>query len=131
MKVGPGNDNCREKADNYTEGQGNRETLNHAGAEVTAKNVKDQTGNERRRVRVADGGPCTLPAKIDGLSQGFSGPQFFFSSFEDQNIRINRHTNTQDETGDARQGQNNRNDPEKRQREQGIRYQRQVGYEAG
>src|ERR1035437_5482392 len=89
------------------------------------KKEKEGAGYHRGHVGVDDGPPCLAEAIIDGGNHALAGAQLLADAFENQHIRIHRHTDGQDDSGDTGQGQNRMEIRDGRQQNDGIEHQRQ------
>ena len=93
--------NRREHADEHAQTERNRETFNRAAAQ----NEQDQRGNHNRHIRVENRRERAFETGLNRQAQYFTGRDFFLKAFENQNVRVDRHTDGKNDTSDARQGQ--------------------------
>ena len=77
------------------------EADNRAGAKEEQHAARDQGGD----VGVQNCGERTLEAGVNGALDGLAGSHFLLDALEDNDVCVNRHTNGQDDTCNARQGQ--------------------------
>ena len=71
----------------------------------TAQEEEDAGGDDDCHIRIKDGDKCTFESGLDSQPKHLAGCDLFFESFKDEDIRIDRHTDRQDNTCDTRQGQ--------------------------
>ena len=86
-------------ADTY--GEGNAEALYGASAEPD----KNRSGDQRRHIRIHDGGCHLIESACGRVFDALAGTKFFTQTFKNQNVRIHTHTECEHERGDTGQSQ--------------------------
>src|SRR5450756_420529 len=84
-----------EKADD----EGDGEALDGPRAELE----QEEGGGDRRDVRVDDRAPGALEAEVDRGLRSLAVVHLLADAFEDEDVRVDRHADREDETRDARQ----------------------------
>ena len=74
--------------------------------------------------------PGPVEARLDRRRQRLADPQLLLHPLEDQDVRVDRHADRQDEARDAGQGQGHRDEPEDRVDEQAVVDQREARHDA-
>ena len=90
-----------EHGHDNTDAQRGSEADDRAGAKEEQHAARDQGGD----VGVQNCGERTLEAGVNGALDGLAGSHFLLDALEDNDVRIDRHTDRQDDTCNARQGQ--------------------------
>ena len=93
--------------------------LHRSGAEL----VKDGGRQRRGDVRVDDGAPGVAEALVDRGADGLAAIEFLADALEDQEVRVDRHTDGEHEAGDARQREHGAEPGQHRQREERVEHQ--------
>src|SRR5579859_150744 len=106
-----GHEDRREQAGDHADREHDGESLDRGRPDEQ----QDAAGDQRRRVRVADRGPRAAHRGIDRGGYGAPRAHLFLESFEDQHVRVDGHTDGQDEAGDAGQRQGHRDRLEQRE----------------
>src|ERR1700730_15827701 len=119
-------DDRRDEAGDDTDNQRDREALDGARPDET----KDETSDDRRKVRVTNRRPCPPHGRIHRRRSGSACAFFFLETFKDQRVGIDRHTDRQDESGDACQRQCDRHELEDRKNRARVKEQRKAREEA-
>ena len=63
----------------------------------TAQEEEDAGGDDDSHIRIKDGDKCTFEAGLDSQPKHLAGCDLFFESFKDEDIRIDRHTDGQND----------------------------------
>ncbi len=122
----------RKHADRNTDKERQGKTGDDRGAGVLAEPVKDGAGDHRRDVRVTNRWPGVGEAELDRLGRRLRPrSQLFLQSGENEDIRVDGHTDREHETRNSRQGERDWNELEERQYQQGVNTKRQHGQETG
>ena len=90
-----------EHGHDNTDAQRGSEADDRAGAKEEQHAARDQGGD----VGVQNCGERTLEARVNGALDGLAGSHFLLDALEDNDVCVNRHTDGQDNTCNARQGQ--------------------------
>ena len=69
-------------------------------------------------------------AFLDGRSRSLAQPQFFSNTLENQHVRVDTHTDRQDDAGDSRQRQRGMGEAHKSKQNHEVQEQCQVGIDA-
>ena len=96
-----GNDAGREEREHNAEGEGHRKALDRAGAE----HAEDGCGDKSRHVAVDDGGHGLGEAGPDRVQNRGTRRDLLADTGIDDDVRVNRHTDGEDDTGDTRKSQ--------------------------
>ena len=99
-------DRCKQIGQ-QADGERDREALHRPGAEDEQKGRRDDGGD----VRINDGDPGVGKALIDGRRGRLAGANLLADALEDQHIRVHAHADGENDAGDARQGQGERQAP--------------------
>src|SRR5260221_901381 len=89
----------REDRREETDQQRDGESLDRARSELEEEERRD----DRRHVRIDDRAEGAGEAVLDGRADGLALAQLFADALEHQYVRIDGHTEGQDDAGDARQ----------------------------
>ncbi len=89
----------REHRENNTDGQGLGKALDGAGSQ----NAQDYRCNQRGHVAVDDGRECLAVAGVNSLAHAFSVSKLLTDSRKDDDVRIDSHTDGEEDAGDARE----------------------------
>ena len=111
-----------EQADNHRRGK----PADGAGTEIEEYDA----GDDRGQVRVEDGRESVAVTVGDGFAQRFAGAKFFFGTFIDQHVGIDRHTERQHHTGDTGQREHGLEGGQNTHREEDVQHQGAVGDQA-
>src|SRR5688572_22382857 len=84
-----------------TPDQGHREALDRPGTELEEERGRDQGGG----VRVQDRDPDALEAVVDRVAHRLAVAQLLADALEDEHVRVDSHTDGEDDAGDPRQGE--------------------------
>lgn len=87
-----------EHGDRDTEHHGDRKAANRACAEGEQQQGRDQGCN----IRIHNGGEGAMEALVQRGHGPEAASRFFADTFIDENIGVNRDTNTENDTGDTR-----------------------------
>ena len=90
-----------EHGHDNTDAQRGSEADDRAGAKEEQHAARDQGGD----VGVQNCGERTLEAGVNGALDGLAGSHFLLDALKDNDVCVNRHTDGQDDTCNARQGQ--------------------------
>src|ERR1051326_386496 len=82
---------------NQTDHQSYRKAFDRSRSEQEQEGAGDYLG----RVRIDEGQQGLADPRLDRGNHGLTGTQFLADSFKDQDIGIHRHTDGQDDAGDA------------------------------
>ena len=93
----PGQEHRREHGGENTDDQRHGEALDRA----RALPVEDRAGEERGQVRVEDGGERAVETGLHRELKRLAGVLFLADAFVDQHVRVDGHTEGQDDAGDA------------------------------
>ena len=91
----------REHRKHDTDCQRRRKAFNGTGTSPEQNRCRNQGGY----VSVDDRGKCLGETCLDRILDGCSQPDLLFDTGENDNVRIHRHTNRQDDTSHARKRQ--------------------------
>src|SRR5438046_3007815 len=95
-----GEEHGRERAGEETDGEGDRESLHGAGAEL----IQDRRGDEHGHVGVDDRAEGAGEARVDGRSHGLAAAQLFADALGDADTRVHGHADGEHDARDAREG---------------------------
>src|SRR5438094_6783432 len=115
-------DDRRDQADDHADGKRLGKALDHGRPDEG----EDDAGDDGRRVRVADRGPRPPDRGVDRGRDRAPRPNLFFEAFEDQHVGIDGHTDREDESRDAGEGQGHGHELEHRQHGAGVEDQREA-----
>ena len=90
----------REHRDQRPEQEHEREPLDAAGRD----REEDGRGDHRHHVRVDDRGEALAVPGRDRRAHGLAGAHLFLDALEDDDVRVGRDADREDDAGDARQG---------------------------
>ena len=99
-----------EQRDDRADTEREREALDVRGRE----HEQDERGHDRDDVRVDDRGQALLVAGDDALPDRASGADLLLDAFEDDDVRVSRDADREDQAGDARQRQRDRDELDQR-----------------
>ena len=122
-----GHQNGGEQGGEDTDDQRGGETLDGAGTEDVQHDGRNQGGD----VTVDDGGVGVLEALIDRHADTLTGAHFLAHAFIYNHVRINGHTQGQDDTGDTRQRQDGAHGGEHADDEEDVQQQGEVSDQTG
>ena len=94
------NQERREHGDHNTEAKRRRKALNGARAHDVEYGRRNQRGN----VTVDNCGECLVEAGLNRLAHTPSEADFLADTGENNDVRIDRHTDREDDTRDTRKG---------------------------
>src|SRR5436853_2521491 len=109
-----------------TEGQRDCESAHRSGTEDEQNKRRNNGGH----VRVNDRDPGMAESLLDCGSGGFSVTQLFTNALENQYVRIDAHTNRQDDTGDPGQCQGGAAEAQKAQKNDQVEDEGDIGIHA-
>src|ERR1700681_3434896 len=112
--------NRRKQVGQQSYDQGDCETPYRTCTEQAQKQGRDNCSN----VGVNDRQEGSLESHIHGRDGGLRSTQFFPDTFEDQDVRIDAHTNRQDYACNARQGKDGAEISERREQNNEVQDQR-------
>src|SRR5581483_10271087 len=113
-----GGDHGRQDADTERHG----ESLDRPGPELE----QDDSGEERRHVRVDDRGQRTVVAGLDRRARRFSGAELFAYALVNEHIGVDGHTGYQHDAGDAGQREHGSERREDREQKKNVENKRDV-----
>ena len=96
-----GNNHGAEHGKNNTKSKCHGESADTSACEC----IQNGCCNQSRYVSVQDGGSCLLESVADCCMNRLSGTDLLLDTGVDDNVRIDCHTDRQDNTGDTRQSQ--------------------------
>ena len=105
-----------EQAQQHADAEGGSKTFHQTSSEEEQSCTADQGGE----VAIDDRGKGRSKARFNGADQGVAAPELVFDPLENEHIRIDGHADAEDETGNARQGECDRNQGVDRQVEQRV-----------
>src|SRR2546430_9178542 len=91
-------DDRRDEAGEDTDPKRERESFHRRGSDES----KDDAGDERRRVGVANGGPGAADRGVHRRCDRASRSYLFFLAFKDQDVGVHRHAHRHGEGGGTR-----------------------------
>ena len=109
-----------EHADQHTDDQDEREALD----DRRPLPVEPAGDEEARDVRVEDARPGSVEPGLDRRAEGLAGADLLLHPLEDEDVRVDRHADREDEGGDAGQRQRDVDDPEDRVDDERVEDQR-------
>ena len=92
-----GNKHRGEQADHQTDNEGDCETFDLLGPDKVENNRRDQCG----QIGVENGGPRSVESVANRHTSGCLFLGFFSNAFEYKHVRVNAHTDGQNQSGDA------------------------------
>src|ERR1035437_4936564 len=116
-----GNENCREHIGDQPDDQRHSESADRPLPEQEQEGARHHGGD----VGVDNGPPRFVETRIHGRDDGLAGPQLLADTLENQYVRIDRHANGQNDSGDSGQRQNGVEIGERRHQHNRVEHQRQ------
>ena len=95
-----------------------------------AVGIQNDAGDERGDMRVEHRPESAPKAGFDGATRTLSGTELFADTFVDDDVGIDRHTDGENDAGDAGQGQGRARQRQDRQLVEDVEHHRDVGDQA-
>ena len=118
-----GEEDRRDEGGDKTDDQGRSEATDRPCTEVE----EDDTGDDRREVRVEDSAEGIAITVGDSAGHALAVAQLFLDTLIDKHVRVNGHTEREDKTGDTREGEHGIERSEDTEREEAVDDECEVG----
>ena len=102
----------REHTDEHAKTKDQSKTFNDSG---TWEVIKHDSGNNTWKIAVANRKPSAWETLFNGIGNRKAAQHFLLHSFKNQNVRVHRHTDRKDESGQTGRGQRDRDEFEDKQ----------------
>ena len=118
-----GEEDRRDEGGDKTDDQGRSEATDRSCTEVE----EDDTGDDRREVRVEDSAEGIAITVGDSAGHALAVAQLFLDTLIDKHVRVDRHTEREDKTGDTREGKDGVERSQDTEREEAVDDECEVG----